>query len=122
LKQHSVIGLVFEHRLAVLTTPPDILNGPQETAPCFYSQLIVIANSCYWPATGDFTLGVASELLLFQTVGAAVEPLMLFGTPEFADAAALPLSELVAPGVPYPPVALTGDTTLGVASVLLLCA
>jgi hypothetical protein len=35
----------------------------------------------------------------------------------------MPLSELVAPGVPYPLVAAAaGDTVLGVASVLLLCA
>jgi len=64
------------------------------------SLLIVIANSCYRPAAGDTTLGRASELLFGQTVGAGVEPFTLFGIPEFADPAGLPLSELVVPGVP----------------------
>lgn len=40
--------------------------------------------------------------------------------PEFGDAAAMPLSELVPLGVPYPLVAWTGDMVVGVANVLLL--
>jgi hypothetical protein len=52
-----------------------------------------------------------------------VRDVELFGKPELCDPATVPLSELVAPGVPYPLlVALAGDTVLGVASVLLLCA
>ena len=45
-----------------------------------------------------------------------------FGAPAFDVPALVPLSEPVAPGVPYPFVAVAaaaaGDTTLGVASVL----
>ncbi|VXB98291.1 hypothetical protein BURKHO8Y_170428 [Burkholderia sp. 8Y] len=50
-------------------------------------------------AAGDFTLGVASVLLL---VGAAVValPLVLLGRPEFGARVDMPLSEPVAPGEP----------------------
>lgn len=74
--------------------------SPYESGSDNNSRLIVIANGCYWAAAGDTTLGRASELLLFQTVGAGVEPLLLFCSPEFGDAAARPLSELASPGVP----------------------
>jgi hypothetical protein len=47
---------------------------------------------------------------------------VLFGRPEFDEPALMPLSELVAPGVPYPLVAAAGDMVVGVASVLLLWA
>jgi hypothetical protein len=51
---------------------------------------------------GDFTLGVASVLLL---VGGALVPevelpLMLLGRPEFGALADMPLSELAVPGMP----------------------
>jgi hypothetical protein len=58
-------------------------------------------NSAYWPAAGDTTLGVAKVLLLLGALVPDVELLfVLFGSPEFGDLAAMPLSELVAPGVP----------------------
>jgi hypothetical protein len=44
--------------------------------------------------------------------------LTLFGMLELVAPEPVPLSELVAPGVPYPLVAAAGDTVLGVASVL----
>ena len=58
-------------------------------------------DSCYWPAAGDFTLGVANVLLLAGALVPDVELLfVLFGRPEFGDLAVMPLSEFVAPGVP----------------------
>jgi len=61
-----------------------------------------IPTAFYLPETGDFTLGVASVLLL---VGAALVPeveslLTLLGSPEFGPWADIPLPELVVPGVP----------------------
>jgi hypothetical protein len=56
-------------------------------------------NRYYLPAAGDTTLGVASVLLLLGALD--VELLfVLLGRPEFGDLAAMPLSELVAPGAP----------------------
>jgi hypothetical protein len=53
-------------------------------------------------AAGDFTLGVASVLLL--VVGAVVPDVVLLfvllGRPEFGALAPMPLSEFVMPGVP----------------------
>ena len=55
----------------------------------------------YWPAAGDTTLGVASVLLLLGALVPDVELLFVpFGKPEFGGLLAMPLSELVAPGVP----------------------
>lgn len=58
-------------------------------------------DNCYWPAAGETTLGFASVLLLLGALLPDVELLfVLLGRPEFGDLMALPLSELVAPGVP----------------------
>lgn len=66
-----------------------------------YSRLVVIFSSCYWPAAGDTTLGVASVLLLFGALVPDVELLFVpLGRPEFGGLLAVPLSERVAPGVP----------------------
>jgi hypothetical protein len=58
-------------------------------------------HSRYWPAAGDFTLGVARVLLL--VVGAVVpdvaELFVLLGRPELG-LADMPLSEFVMPDVP----------------------
>jgi hypothetical protein len=60
-----------------------------------------IDQNCYWPAAGDTTLGVARVLLLLGALLPDVELLfVLLGRPEFDDLAAVPLSELVVPGVP----------------------
>ncbi len=57
--------------------------------------------SCYWPAAGDFTLGVASVLLLVGALVPVVKLLFVpLGRPEFGALAPMPLSELVVPGVP----------------------
>ena len=45
-------------------------------------------------------LGVASVLLLVGALVPDVVLFMLLGRPEFGDLAAMPLSELVVPGVP----------------------
>lgn len=67
---------------------------------CAYLRPVVILDCCYW-AAGDAVLGVASVLLVPKAVVPDVELLLvLFGAPEFGDPAALPLSELVTPGVP----------------------
>jgi hypothetical protein len=49
---------------------------------------------------GDTTLGVASVLLLLGALVPDVELFVLLGSPEFGILAAVPLSELVAPGMP----------------------
>lgn len=67
-----------------------------------YSLLCHLFQLHYFAEAGDFTLGVASVLLL---VGAALVPeveslLMLLGRPELGPWADIPLPELVVPGVP----------------------
>lgn len=63
-------------------------------------RLVVVINCCYL-AAGDTVVGVASVLLLPKALMAGVELLfVLFGRAEFGDPAPVPLSELVAPGVP----------------------
>jgi hypothetical protein len=54
---------------------------------------------CYLPA-GETTLGVASVLLVFGALVSDDELLLPLGKPEFGALVAMPLSELVAPGVP----------------------
>ena len=44
-------------------------------------------------------------MLVFGALVAGGVPFMLLGRPEFGALAAMPLSEFVMPGVPYPPVA-----------------
>jgi hypothetical protein len=61
-----------------------------------YDPLAAKLGAGYWPGAGDFTLGVASVLLV---AGAGVD-VVLLGRPEFGAPEILPLSELVPPGVP----------------------
>jgi hypothetical protein len=62
---------------------------------------LLLFNNCYWPAAGDTTLGLASVLLLFGALVPEFAPLfVLLGRPEFGNLAAVPLSELLTPGVP----------------------
>ena len=69
-------------------------RGKKRPLPVRAAVLLTARGCCYF-AAGDLTLGLASELLSGPPGAGAALLFMLFG-----DAALMPLSEPVAPGVP----------------------